>query len=93
MKHHVFTASVLALGLALASVAQAQPAGGNAVMAACSADLKKLCPDAKPGPGGGLRECIRGHFSDLSDPCKQAIMAMRAQHDQGGASNATTPAH
>ncbi|HEX3916427.1 MAG TPA: hypothetical protein VHW60_03745 [Caulobacteraceae bacterium] len=96
MKHHLLTAGALALGLALASAAAAaQPAGGNAVMQACSADFAKLCPDAKPGPGGGLRECVVGHFNDLSGPCKQAIMTMRSQRQQqgGGASNSTAPTH
>jgi hypothetical protein len=82
MKLSILTAGALALGLAAAGAVQAQPAGASAVMQACQADLAKVCPDAKPGPGGGLRECIRGHFSDLSDGCKQALMAMRAAHQQ-----------
>jgi hypothetical protein len=96
MQHHLLTAGALALGLVVAAAASAQPAGGNAVMQACQADLAKLCPDAKPGPGGGLRECVVGHFNDLSTPCKQAIMAMRAQRQQqqgGGATNSTAPTH
>lgn len=89
MKHHVFAAA-LALALAVAGAALADPpAATGAVRQACAADVQKFCPDAKPGPGGGLRECIRGHFGDLSDPCKQALMAMRAQHQAA----ANSPAH
>jgi hypothetical protein len=53
---------------------------------ACAADFQKFCPDAKPGPGGGMRECIVGHQADFSDGCKSAIAQMRAamQARQGG---------
>lgn len=85
MKHHLFIAGAAALSL-IAGAAVAQPAGGGraALREACAADFQKVCPDAKPGPGGGLRECVRAHFSDLSDGCKSAIAQMRAQR-QGGA--------
>jgi hypothetical protein len=82
MNHRILIAGALAAALSFASVALAQPQQGADVRAACAADLQKLCPDAKPGPGGGLRECVQAHFNDLSDPCKQAIMAMRQQMQQ-----------
>lgn len=90
MKQRILTAGALAsaLALALASAAVAQPQGG--VREACAADLQKVCPNATPGPGGTLRECIRDHFSELSDPCKQALMAMRQQMQQQGAPPAAT---
>jgi hypothetical protein len=83
----------IAAGLALALVAgavsaQPTPRPGAAMRQACMADFQKVCPDAKPGPGGGLRDCIVAHFADLSAPCKDAIMTMRAarraQQQQGG---------
>jgi hypothetical protein len=83
-------AASLAIAL-LAGAAIAQPAdnGGGGVRQACAADLQKLCPDAKPGPGGGMRECVKAHFSELSKPCQGAIMSMRARMQQQGGGNAT----
>jgi len=72
------------LTLAAAVVATAQPQGGGRVRQACQADLQKVCPDAKPGPGGSLRQCVRDHFGALSAPCQDAIRA-RMQQRQGGA--------
>jgi hypothetical protein len=90
MKYRIVMASVFASALAVASVAAAQPQGGADPRQVCAADFQKLCPDAKPGPGGGLRECVTAHFSELSDPCKQAIMAMRAQMQQQQQNGAAT---
>ncbi|HTX48256.1 MAG TPA: hypothetical protein VME40_02590 [Caulobacteraceae bacterium] len=86
MKHPIFAAA-FAGALAVASVASAQPAGGGGgggVRQACAADIQKACPDAKPGPGGGMRECIRDHWDQLSDGCRAAITKMRAQRQQQG---------
>ena len=81
MKQPLFVAA-LAGSLALASAAFAQP-GANA-RAACQADLQKLCPDAKPGPGGTLRACVLSNWVRLSDPCKAAITQMRAARQAAG---------
>jgi hypothetical protein len=90
MKHRLFAAA-FAGTLAIASIASAQPAGGGGgggggggVRQACAADIQKACPDAKPGPGGGMRECIKAHWDQLSDGCKAAITKMRAEHQQQG---------
>ena len=84
-------ARILALPVLLAAgVAAAQqtapPQGGGQVRKACAADIQRLCPDAKPGPGGGLRMCLRDHQNDLSPDCKSALAAMRqrARERQGG---------
>lgn len=88
MKHRLFAAA-FAGALAAASLAAAQPAGGGGgggggggVREACAADIQKACPDARPGPGGGMRECIKGHWDQLSDGCRAAITKMRAAHQQ-----------
>jgi len=89
MKQHFFAAAVAA-AMALAAVAHAQPAGGDGghhgggVREACQADMQKLCPDAKMGPGGGMRECIKSNFDKLSTPCQDAINKMRAEHQAAG---------
>lgn len=47
-----------------------------AVRKACAADAQKLCPN-KAGPD--RRQCMIDHFADMSDGCKTAMAAMRAQ--------------
>ena len=44
----------------------------RAVRKACRADVKKNCADIKPG-GGRIEACLKDHFADVSDPCKQTI--------------------
>jgi hypothetical protein len=34
----------------------------------CVADLRRLCPGAKPG-NNALRTCMREHLDDVSSPC------------------------
>jgi hypothetical protein len=90
MSYQRLVAAIAALvTLVAAGVATAQPQGGDARQA-CMADIQKLCPDAKPGPGGTLRQCIRDHFSALSAPCQSAIRA-RMQQRQSGAGATATP--
>jgi hypothetical protein len=79
MTHSRLIAATLAAAL-FAGAAFAQPAGGNgSVRQACTADFQKACPDAKPGPGGGMRECAKAHFKEFSQPCQSALIAMRAR--------------
>jgi hypothetical protein len=109
MKLSMFTAAALAAGLAFAGAVSAQPPagdggggggghGGHGPMAAvrqvCMADIQKACPDAKPGPGGGVRECIVAHHTEFSQPCQDAIAQMRAarqQQHQGGGGESPAP--
>jgi hypothetical protein len=85
MKLSMFTAALVA-GIAFAGAVCAQPANPmQAVRTACTADFQKYCPDAKPGPGGGIRECVVAHHADFSQQCMSAIMAARqARQQQGG---------
>ena len=39
---------------------------------ACDEDVKKLCPDIRPG-GGRILQCLRGKESNLSPSCRQAL--------------------
>ena len=92
MKIRFLAASALAISLVVAGAASAQPD----VRTACAADFQKACPDAKPGPGGGLRECVMTHQSEFSDGCKAALAAMMAARQNGGgapppASNSAAP--
>ena len=44
----------------------------RAVGKACRADVKKNCAGIKPG-GGRIETCMKDHFADMSDPCKEMI--------------------
>jgi hypothetical protein len=72
-----------ALALLAGSAFADPPAGG--VRATCPADFQKYCPDAKPGPGGGLRECVTAHFKEFTKPCQDAIIEMRTRMQSSGA--------
>ena len=39
---------------------------------ACDEDVKKLCPDIRPG-GGRIMQCLHGQQSNLSPACRQAL--------------------
>ncbi len=69
--------TLLSAGVAAAQAGQGQGAPAmSAIRQACAADVQKLCPD-KTGPD--RRQCMMDHAADLSDGCKSAIAAMRAQ--------------
>jgi hypothetical protein len=92
MKPSILIAGALALGLASAALAQppadsdsgAHGGGRGAIRAACGADFQKYCPDAKPGPGGGLRDCIMKNRDSFSDSCKAALAQMRSHRQPAG---------
>jgi hypothetical protein len=44
----------------------------RAVRKACTADVKKICAGIKPGRGR-IEACLKDHFADVSDPCKETI--------------------
>ena len=52
------------------SVASAELKG---VARACVADIKAQCAGVQPG-GGRIRDCIKTHLKDLSEPCQTLIL-------------------
>lgn len=44
----------------------------RAVRKACRADIKKNCAGITPG-SGRIETCMKDHFADMSDACKQVI--------------------
>jgi hypothetical protein len=75
---------VAALMLASTSaMAQTPPAatgdggGHGKVRAACKADIDALCKDVQPG-GGRIKECLKAHADKLSQGCRDAIAAAKA---------------
>ena len=44
----------------------------RAVRKACKADYEKICANIEAG-GGRIEACMKDHFADLSDKCKETI--------------------
>jgi Cysteine rich repeat len=43
-----------------------------AIRKACKGDVKKKCADIVPG-GGRIEACMKDHFADMSEECKETI--------------------
>jgi hypothetical protein len=44
----------------------------------CAADIKKQCGDEMKSGGAALKDCMKTHFSDLSEDCQVAIVRTAA---------------
>jgi hypothetical protein len=64
--------------------AQSSPSS-SPVLTACAADIKALCPGLEPG-GGRIRQCMKEKREQLSEGCRNAITAARAQRRGTGQS-------
>jgi hypothetical protein len=67
----------LLAGALLLSASAAWAAGGE-LRQACAGDVKTLCSGVKPG-GSRLAACMRENTDKLSQGCRQALSASRAQ--------------
>ena len=92
MLRTVLASLCLTAGLAAAAPAQTNsappavpdapqpPAGGGRMAAqlreACAADAQKYCPDLGRGPE--RRACMREHQAQLTQPCRDAMAAVRS---------------
>ena len=45
---------------------------------ACRADIKAQCGDEMKSGGSALKDCMKTHFSDLSEDCQVAIIRAAA---------------
>jgi hypothetical protein len=43
----------------------------------CAPDLARACPDARPGKGGGLAQCMKQHHGEFAAACQDAITSLR----------------
>jgi hypothetical protein len=68
-KSPLLVAVVLALS---ASAAMAQRSKGHPVLNACKPDIARFCSQVPPG-GGRIKECMKAHLPELSEPCKEAL--------------------
>ncbi len=71
------------LSLALAGLSAAPAvAAEEGAMAACKADVEKLCPGVKPGDGQ-VKSCMKEHKDKLSSECRKELAAARKQRKPG----------
>jgi hypothetical protein len=52
--------------------------GASAVVKACRSDIKAQCGDEMKSGGAALKDCMKKHFSDLSEDCQVAIIRAAA---------------
>ena len=50
----------------------------SAVVKACRTDIKAQCGDEMKRGGAALKDCMKTHFSDLSEDCQVAIIRAAA---------------
>ena len=67
---------IAALGAALMMTHSAMAA--SAVAKACRTDIKSQCGDEAKKGGAPLKDCMKTHFSDLSEDCQVAIIRAAA---------------
>ena len=67
---------IAALGAALLMTHSAFAA--SAVVKACRTDIKAQCGDEMKAGGAALKDCMKTHFSDLSEDCQVAIIRAAA---------------
>jgi hypothetical protein len=69
MRRARFVTLAVTLALALA----ASPAPAEEAADPCTADIRRLCPDIKPGRR--LQRCVQEHRAELSPECKAHLEA------------------
>jgi hypothetical protein len=67
----------LTLALLLVGSAASAQAPAPDVRQACAADAARVCPNT-PREHGQMMSCMRGHWNDLSQTCRSAVIARRA---------------
>ena len=68
--------SIFALAAALMMTHPALAASSAAKI--CAADIKTQCGDEMKSGGRALKDCMKTHFSDLSEDCQVAIVRAAA---------------
>ena len=68
----------VAMSSAFAADGAANAADGP-VVEACRQDVQTLCPGVQPGDGR-IKACMKSNRRKLSDGCKGALKAQRAEH-------------
>ena len=64
---------VLAVMLGLpASGVMAQGPNAHPALEACKPDIARFCSNVPPGEGR-IKDCMKAHLPELSEPCKEAL--------------------
>lgn len=50
---------------------------------ACKAKIAQMCPEAKPGMRGAVRECLQKQNTTFAQVCPAEAAAFKAEHPQG----------
>jgi hypothetical protein len=83
-----------ACAAAQATLAQGQTPSPQAVadvQKACTGDVQKLCSGVQAG-GGRILACLKQHKSDVSDACRQAVVAaFQSAKGDAGAGDGSAP--
>ena len=89
----VCTLAVLAESLLGSQTSSAQTASpqASAARTACASDVQKLCAGVQTG-GGRILACLKQHKDEVSDGCKQAILAAMGRSSGDAGSAAASPA-
>lgn len=81
MKALILTLTATFLGMAsLALAQQAAESPRMQMRQACESDMKTLCPNTPAGPE--RRQCMQSNMSKLSEGCRAAIGAVKAEAAQ-----------
>ena len=66
------------LAVTLAYILALTPVGAmaqqSAVRQACAIEIERNCAGLQPGDGR-IRACVKEHFTEFSEPCKQALLS------------------
>ena len=75
MKKYLIAAALIlsASGLVFHPCSTVLAAELRGVAKACVSDVKTQCTGVNPG-GGRIRECIKTHVKDLSEPCQKFLL-------------------
>lgn len=68
----------LACIAALAALLMTHPAFAASLAKICASDIKAQCGDEMKSGGRPLKDCMKAHFSDLSEDCQVAIIRTAA---------------
>lgn len=69
------TSLVIVFGvLGLTGAAFADAAGSAQEQAACRPDVRKLCGHIRADDSQKYKDCLQGHFSELSQKCQQVLL-------------------
>ena len=63
---------IMVIGVALALLSAPVAVAKQWSVGVCAADIKEKCAGIKPG-GSRIRECVKTHAAEFSDPCKARL--------------------